>query len=61
MVSVTPLGDILLSIKNGKECEELYRYYLHDFVFTVHKCSHRMKENIDNEYKVRIKNTHLHS
>ena len=52
LVSDTPVGCVLLSINDEKQCEELYRCYLHDFVHSVHKCTHKMKENIKVEYKV---------
>lgn len=52
MVSDTPLGVILSSIQDSRQCEELYQRYLHDFVHSVHKCPHRLAENVNNEYKV---------
>ena len=52
LASDSPLGDVLLSVQDGGECEELYRRYLHDFVRSVHKCTHKMEKNVQLEYKV---------
>ena len=52
LVSDTPLGDVLTSVQDGGQCEELYRRYLHDFVRSVHKCSRKMEQTINNEYQV---------
>ena len=52
LVSDSPLGDVLLSIIDGEQCEELYRRYLHDFVQSVHRCTHKMKQSVQDEYKV---------
>lgn len=50
-VQQTPSGEVLESI-DGVESEEFYKFYLHDFVKTVHKCHHK-KEDLDaTEYKV---------
>ena len=49
LVSDSSLGDVLLSIQDGGQCEELYQCYLHDFVYSVHKCTH---QNVDVEYQV---------
>ena len=53
LVSDSSLGDVLLSIQDGGQCEELYRRYLHDFVRSVHKCTHKMEESVKVEYQVR--------
>ena len=53
LVSDTSLGEILASVSDGGHCEELYRRYLHDFVYTVHKCPHKQKEIVSSEYQVR--------
>ena len=52
LVSDTRLGDILNSVTDGDQCEELYRRYLHDFVRSVHKCTHNREQTKANEYKV---------
>lgn len=52
LVSDTPLGAVLLSVQDKGQCEELYRRYLHDFVHSVHKCTHKQEENNKVEYKV---------
>ena len=52
LVSDSSLGDVLLSIVDGEQCEELYRRYLHDFVQSVHRCTHKMKQSVQDEYKV---------
>lgn len=52
MVSDTSLGEILMSIEDGGQCEELYRRYIHDFVRSVHKCTHKKAETLKHEYKV---------
>ena len=52
LVSDTPLGDVLTSVQDGGLCVELYRRYLHDYVHSVHKCSHKMEQTIKNEYQV---------
>ncbi|CAI8034865.1 E3 ubiquitin-protein ligase RNF213 [Geodia barretti] len=49
LVSDSSLGDVLLSIQDGGQCEELYQCYLHDFVYSVHKCTH---QNVDVEYQL---------
>ena len=54
LVSVTSLGEILLSVEDGRECEELYRRYLHDFVRSVHKCTHKTEETVKQEYQVNV-------
>ena len=53
MVSDTTLGEILTNIRDEEQCEALYQHYLHDFVHSVHKCPHTIKENRIYEYKVR--------
>lgn len=53
MVAVTTLGEVLTNKMDGDQCEALYRHYLHDFVHSVHKCPHKIKENRIYEYKVR--------
>ena len=52
LVSGTNLGEILLSVQDGGECEELYRRYLHDFVRSVHKCPHKTEATVKLEYQV---------
>ena len=51
LVSDSPLGDVLGSVQDG-HCEELFRRYLHDFVRSVHMCTHKMEQSVKDEYKV---------
>ena len=53
-MSGTGLGGILLSVQDGGECEELYRHYLHDFVRSVHKCTHKTEKTVKQEYQVHV-------
>lgn len=43
-----------MAVKDGKQCEELYQRYIHDFVYTVHKCTHKTKDIMEKEYQVYI-------
>ena len=52
LVSDTSLGEILISVQEDGQCEELYRRYIHDFVRSVHKCTHKQNETVKHEYKV---------
>ena len=52
LVSDTSPGEILATVSDGAQCEELYRRYLHDFVRTVHKCPHKQDEIVRHEYQV---------
>ena len=52
LVSDTSLGEILMSVQEDGQCEELYRRYIHDFVRSVHKCTHKQNETVKHEYKV---------
>lgn len=52
LVSDTSLGEILISVQEDGQCEELYRRYIHDFVHSVHKCTHKQNETVKHEYKV---------
>lgn len=52
LVSDSPLGDVLGSVQDGLQCEELFRRYLHDFVRSVHMCTHKMEQSVKDEYKV---------
>ena len=56
LVSDSPLGDVLQSVKDEKQgeeqCEELYRRYLYDFVRSVHKCTHKTEEIVKHENQV---------
>ena len=52
LVSVTSLGEILIGVQEDGQCEELYRRYIHDFVRSVHKCTHKQNETVTHEYKV---------
>ena len=55
LVSVTPLGEILMSVQDDGQCEELYRRYIHDFVRSMHKCTHKTDETVQLEYQVTCK------
>ena len=48
-----PVGAILESVDN-EHCEEFYKFYLHDFVRSVHRCKHRNPEYDTMEYQVGI-------
>ena len=52
LVSDTPLGIVLLSVRDEEQCDELYKRYLHDFVRSVHKCTHKTEEIVTLEYQV---------
>ena len=52
LVSDTSLGEVLMSVQEDEQYEELYRRYIHDFVHTVHKCTHKQTETVKHEYKV---------
>lgn len=57
-VNETIIGEILASVK-VQNCKDLYQYYLHDFVTTVHKHIHKLQQTGKNEVKVNRKiNTH---
>ena len=55
LVSGTSLGEILATVIDGAQCEELYRRYLHDFVRTVHKCPHKQDDIVRYEYQVQTR------
>ena len=50
-IVATPIGVILESV-DKKNCEEFYEFYLHDFVWSVHKCNHRKAEHNIKECQV---------
>ena len=50
LVLQTPVGHILESI--SEDADELYRYYLHDFVKYVHRCKHVDEKSESQEYQV---------
>ena len=52
------VGKTLQSVGQDN-CGELYRRYLHDFVSTVHKCTHAEKETVMQEYKVSNYNKYI--
>ena len=45
------IGEALGSVDKAY-CEELYQYYLHDFVRSVHQCYHKQQKSENLEYKV---------
>ena len=47
----TPVGTVLKSVST-KNSEEFYKFYLHDFVKSVHKSNHRNLEHDEMEYQV---------
>ena len=51
LVSQTIIGEALGSVDQAY-CEELYQYYLHDFVRSVHRCYHKQQKSENLEYKV---------
>ena len=51
LVSQTTIGEALVSV-DKPYCEELYQYYLHDFVRSVHQCNHMQQQLKNLEYKV---------
>lgn len=53
LVQGTAVGKTLSSVSK-ENCEEMYQRYLSDFVRIVHKCSHKGKEIVSKEYKVRV-------
>ena len=50
-IQTTPVGAVLESV-DTENCEEFYKFYLHDFVKSVHKCKHENAEHDDMEHKV---------
>ena len=53
LVQGTAVGKTLSSASE-EDCGEMYQRYLSDFVKIVHKCSHKEKEIVSKEYKVRV-------
>ena len=51
LVIDSDLGETLQSVHED-DCEEMYRRYLHDFVRSVHRCSHKTEQLVTDEYKV---------
>jgi hypothetical protein len=51
IVRDTVVGGILESVK-PEECDNFFRYYLHDFVRSVHFCSRKNQELNSLEHKV---------
>ena len=51
LVSQTVIGEALGSVDKAY-CEELYHFYLHDFVRSVHRCYHKQQKSENLEYKV---------
>ena len=58
LVKDQPLGEILAHVPEGGQCEKMYRCYLYDFVRSTHKCTHKQKETVEHEYKVRRRHPH---
>ena len=50
-IQTTPVGTVLESV-DTENYEEFYKFYLHDFVRSVHRCKHRNAEHDDMEYQV---------
>ena len=53
LVSQTAIGEVMMSVEKAN-CEELYEYYLYDYVRRVHQCYHRQHKSENLEYKVNI-------
>ena len=47
----TTIGEALGSVDEAY-CQELYQYYLHDFVRSVHQCYHWQQKSVSLEYQV---------
>ena len=47
------IGEVLKSVQD-EYCEDFYKYYLHDFVRSVHMCQHKKNEQEEAEYNVSI-------
>lgn len=45
------VGEVLKSVQD-EYCEDFYKFYLHDFVRSVHQSQQKKKEQEDAEYKV---------
>ena len=52
LVADSPLGEALQSIQDEEQCVELYQRYVHDFVRSVHNCTHKTEEIVKCEYQV---------
>ena len=52
-VGSTSIGEVLSTV-DDVDCEEFYKKYLHDFVRLAHNCTHRNKEDEDQECEVSI-------
>lgn len=51
LVQDTPVGAVLESV-HSEDFEEFYKFYLHDFVKSVHKCNHKRMEHNSMELRV---------
>lgn len=51
LLKETPVGEALEAVSE-KDCNELFQYYLHDFVRSVHRSHHSDLSLSDKEYKV---------
>ena len=47
------VGDVLASVRD-EYCEDFYKYYLHDFVRTIHKSQNSETEQVGAEYSVSL-------
>ena len=47
----TPVGAVLDSV-DIENCNDFFEFYVHDFVRSVHICTHTIPEHNDMEYQV---------
>ena len=50
-LDVTCVGGVLRSV-NDEDCEEFFSFYLHDYIRSMHTCTHDDPEHMALEYKV---------
>ena len=52
-INQVEVGEVLKSV-DDEYCEDFYKYYLHDFVKSVHQSQHKEQEQKEQEYNVCI-------